>query len=43
MPRPKTGTTHYHTQLGLHDKGMALGCYQPAPQVLLVKRNKNTL
>ena len=24
MPWPKTGATHYHTQLGLSDKGRAI-------------------
>ncbi len=31
MPRPKTGTTHYHTQLGHPDKGRTIkkvGCLQ---------------
>ena len=58
MPWPKTGTTQYHAQLGLPDKGravkglvvcngwdlepldllngMALGCYQLSPEVLIV-------
>ncbi len=57
MPWPKRGATHYHAQLGLPDKGLAikglvdivcyswdlesldlqngvaLGCYQPSPEV----------
>ncbi len=58
---PKTGTTQYHAQLGLSDKGcvinwlvdcnnwdlesldlpkgLALGCYQPFPEVLIVYYN----
>ncbi len=57
MPWPETGATQYHAQLGLPDKGraiglvvcnswdlepwdllngLALGCYQPYPEVLLV-------
>ena len=58
MPRPQTGATQYHAQLGLPDKGraikelgdcnnwdlepfdllngLALGCYQPFPEVLIV-------
>ncbi len=58
MPRPPTGATQYHAQLGLPDKGraikglvvcnnwdlepldpingLALGCYQPSPEVLIV-------
>ena len=58
MPWPKTGSTKYHAQLGLPDKGraikglvvcnnwdlepwdllngLALGCYKPSPEVLIV-------
>ncbi len=58
MPWPQTGTTQYHAQSGLPDKGraieglvvfnnrdleplyllnsLALGCYQPSPEVLIV-------
>ena len=58
MPWPQTGSTHYHAQLGLPDKGstikelvvcnnwdqelldlingLALSCYQPFPEVLIV-------
>ena len=60
MPWPQTGTTQYHAQLGLPDKGraikglvvcnnwdlepldlqngLALGCYQLYPQVLIVSK-----
>ena len=40
MPWPQTGSTHYHAQLGLPDKGRAIkglvicnSCYQPSPEV----------
>ena len=58
----QTGTTQYHTQLELPDKGrtikglvvyndwdlepldllngLALGCYQPSPEVLIVFKRK---
>ena len=57
MPWPQTGTTQYHSQIGLPDKGhpiiglvvlnnrdlerlelqngLALGCYQTSPEVLI--------
>ena len=63
MPWPQTGSTQYHAQLGLPDKGraikelvvcnnrdlepfallngLALGCYQPSPEVLIVLRFTN--
>ncbi len=36
MPWPQTGETLFHAQIGLQDKGCALGCYQPTPKVLIV-------
>ena len=54
MPWPQAGATQYHPQLGLLDKGraikafgpannsLALGCYQPSPDVFIVWFTKNT-
>ncbi len=60
MPWFQTGTTQYHAQLGLPDKGRAIkvlvvynnwdldllnglaqGCYQPPPEVLIVSGYHN--
>ncbi len=65
MPWPQTGTTQYHAQLGLPDKGraikglvvcnnwdlepldllngLALGCYQPSPEVLIVLKTSSKI
>ncbi len=37
VPWPQTGATQYRAQLGLKN-GLALGCYQPSPEVLYKTR-----